>query len=99
MDEVNTPARLKITGYSFNRSEPQTDMFHLELEAELVDPDELQHVLRRDQKNTCEQYVGDREKFLQLAYRILAELDPPTERILASLARIEKLLENRLPAS
>ena len=66
---------------------------------ELVDLDELQYVVHRDQKNTSEQYVGHREKFLALAHRILAELDPTTVRILESLGRIEKMLEKRLPSS
>ena len=99
MDNMNATARWRITNSSFYRSESQTDMFRLELQAELVDLDELQYVVHRDQKNTSEQYVGHREKFLALAHRILAELDPTTVRILESLGRIEKILEKRLPSS
>ena len=45
-------------------------------------------------------WSGNREKFLQTARAILQVLEPPpSDRILESLSRIEKLLNDRLPPS
>ena len=76
MDNMNATARWRITNSSFYRSESQTDMFRLELQAELVDLDELQYVVSPSPKKYLSNnmlVIG--RSFWHWLHRILAELD------------------------